>query len=779
MRYRSLNQVRTTKGRPPGKRPSAVPPPLIILLGLAGAVAITLYGFARFSAFPELEEFLRHPLSRDVLDRRGRVLYREDLHDGTRREWTPLEEIPRGVVQAFIAGEDQRFFSHRGVDPLAAIRAAFQNLREKRTISGASTITMQLARIIAPHGGGIRGKALESWNALRLETRLKKQDLLELYLNRIPFGRGAEGVASAAMVYFGRPLETLSPPQAALLSVFPRSPSRYNPQNHPEGLQEAAVLIGRRMNPPQVAAEIQAALDQCASLPRQTGTIRAPHFALRVLREHPQDTTAPPSSRSRLRTTLDMSVQQTAETLAASALAEARDQRLQNAAVLVIENSSGDVLAYVGNTDFFDHSRGGQIDAVRIRRQPGSTLKPFLYALALEQGYTAASILPDIPLALGSYETYIPRNFDHSFSGPVRLREALASSLNIPAVWMVSRLGVGTFVDQLVRLGFDLEPQRTSAGAGIALGSVEVTLEELTRAYTAFINNGRALELRFIPGQGPPESLPGRGCSPATAGIIRDILGDAPSRFRGFGHYSLLRTAYPSFFKTGTANQFSNIWAVGASPEITVGVWMGNVHGQTVQGLTGSSVPARVVVGILDHFSSPGSRFPEIPHVQERWISSISGGEVSADDPYAVLEYFLPGTGPDPDTWHRGPAGEVLYPPEYAPWAQDHRLASRPTPATPGSTWGKPDSTWGRITHPNNGAQYFPDPYLKIDESQALRIEIVGEGSWLGLYKNSVLIKQASPPFRVHQPLSRGRHILELKDQAGEVLDRVHFHVGR
>jgi penicillin-binding protein 1C len=746
---------------------------LAFVLGLLG-----LYGIARFSPFPELSDFMEHPISREILDRRGGLLYREHLEDGTRRQWTDLSRIPRSVRGAFLAGEDRRFYSHPGIDPLAILRAGYQNLTRSRTISGASTISMQLARIIAPHGGGIPGKITEMWNAVRLETRYSKDQILELYLNRIPFGRGNEGVTSASLAYFAIPVQALSPAQAAVLSVIPRSPTNYDPLRNPERLNHAAILVGERMHPPQTVSEISAAVEEARGIQPPGDPMVAPHFSLRVIREHPQDLHLHPSVRSRFRTSLDPQIQRTAEALISQAISDAEDNRVQNGAVLVIDNKTGEILAYVGSPDFFRDEISGQIDGVQIRRQPGSTLKPFLYGLALDLGYTAASILPDIPLALGGSEVYIPQNFNRSFSGPVRMRDALASSLNVPAVWMVSRLGVQNFVDQMIRLGFDLETQRHSVGTGIALGNIEVSLEELTRGYTSLVNHGEILTLHFTHSthQEPMNTATQNNTTPGmtarSAGIIRDILGDAGSRSRGFGEYRLLRTSYPSFFKTGTANQFSNIWAIGGSPDITVGVWMGNVHGQSVQAVTGSSLPARIVEALLDHFSTRQSQFPEIPDVHQVWISSISGMAVDSHRSYAIQEYFPLGTYPDLDTWHQGANGQIRYPAEFIPWARDYQFSHY------ADSSGSGGSSWGRILYPNNQAQYYLDPYLEADGSQALRIEAVGEANWIFIHLNGMVIGSGELPLRLHKPLQPGQHTLELRDLEGTVLDRVVFRVG-
>ncbi|WP_052078464.1 penicillin-binding protein 1C [Spirochaeta lutea] len=762
---------------------------------IAVIVIAGLWLGARFQPFPEVQEFLNQPLTRVFLDNRGGVLYRDHLTDGTEREWTDLNEIPRGVIRAFLAGEDSRYYLHPGVDPASMLRAALQNLGAGSVVSGASTITMQLARLITPHRGGIRGKLTEAWNALRLETRFSKDEILELYLNRVPFGRGAEGVTSAARKYFGVSIDSMSPARAVVLSILPRSPSAYDPRENPLALLEAAGRVAEGMTPPISHQALARAVEDSRRALPVPRDFSAPHLSIRLAQDLPRQAGGEPADRSRIRTTIDPDIQGAARGLFSQALYKARESRIHNGAVLVVHNQTGEVRAYVGSGDFFDDEHAGQIDGVRIRRQPGSTLKPFLYAMAMEEGYTAASILPDIPLELGGAEVYIPLNFDNSYSGPVRLREALASSLNVPAVWTVSRLGVQNFASFLQNLGMDIEDQREGLGTGIALGNVEVTLEELTRAYTSFTNQGSPRNLRYLlPSEGKSYSNPVAATgisglnhsatgilqngspspiSPEAAGIIRDILSDSGARTRGFGDYQLLKTKVPSFFKTGTANQFTNIWAVGASPEYTVGVWMGNVHGQTVQGTTGSSLPAWVAVEILEAFTPPGTQFPEPPNTRQVWVSAISGMAVAPSHPFAISELVPLGVTPPQDNWHRED-GSIVYPPEFQPWALDALDLSAQTWQSPGQ------ESWARILQPLDGAQFFDDPYLRLSGSQSIGVRAIGTTPEAVLYHNTREVARGALPLATIITPHGGSNILKLVSPGdGTVLHGVVFYLGR
>ncbi|MDT8287994.1 MAG: transglycosylase domain-containing protein, partial [Elusimicrobiales bacterium] len=445
----------------------------------------------------------------------------------------------------------------------AVLRAFFANRSSGRVVSGASTVSMQLARRIAPAGYGMRAKIIEAWNALRLELRLPKREILELWLNTLPLGANVEGIASGSREYFGREAEVLSLEESALLALIPRNPRRYAPAAGNSEARDAALTLLRRAGYNADSAAVTAALGEAEERAQVAGyPFLAPHFVRLAASRYRGRGESP------VATTLDVKLQRLLEDAVASRVASAAEFRIGNGAAVALSSQTGEVLAWTGSADFFDSESRGQIDGVRIRRQPGSTIKPFLYALALESGMTPATLLPDVPLAFGGEAVYTPENFSATYHGPVRLRVALASSLNIPAVYTVTRVGVAPFVERLLALGFDsLEAQRESVGSGIALGNAELSLLELTVGFSVFMREGVYLPPRLFPDE-PKE--PGRHViDPAAAFLVRDILSSEGGRIPGFGSSSILNTSFDAMFKTGTSNQFANIWALGATEKLT------------------------------------------------------------------------------------------------------------------------------------------------------------------------------------------------------------------
>jgi penicillin-binding protein 1C len=571
-----------------------------------------LYGIFRFTPYPELKTYQNRSYGFAVLDRHNRLLRVFPAEDGVKREWVALDEIPADILRIFIRAEDRRFYIHPGVDPAAVIAASLRNFRAGRTVSGASTITMQLARMIKPGRHRLQGKVSEAFDALRLEARLSKKKILELWINNIPFGSNIEGLSSASRARFGRTIDQLDDVRTLLLAVIPRRPDLYDPAREPAMAVPAALALSRRSRLNLDEAFLWEAAAEAAPdiLTDVKIPFHAPHFTNRI--NNSGNFFAP------VHTTLDLDLQQYAEKQLAFELALLKSNRVSNGAILAIDNTSGSVLIYVGSASWFDDASSGKIDGIQILNQPGSCLKPFLYALALEKGFLPNDILPDIPTVFGSSEAYSPSNFNRRFNGPVRFRLALASSLNVPAVYLLEQLGVGSFEDWLVELGFEsIETVRGNSGVGLALGNAEVSLEELTKAFAVFPRSGKSLSLRFIE---TPELQPEAQqlMSPYSAWVIADILSDRASRFTGLGTAQTLATEFPSMFKTGTTNQFQHIWALGATARYTVGVWLGNFSGETVIGRTGSSIPAIIAADILRALeqsddTSEKRNFPPIP----------------------------------------------------------------------------------------------------------------------------------------------------------------------
>jgi len=644
-------------------------PPALCLLSF-----LLMFLIFRFSPYRDLAAFLERPCSTRFYDRRGNLVQIIPLEEGLRREYAGIESIPPAVIEVFVTAEDERFYYHAGVDPLSVLRAMVQNIREGRRVSGASTITMQLARIIAaPARRGIFSKIAEIVNAFRLEARFSKKEILGLYLNAIPFSFQTEGLASAARNFFASEISLLTPAEVFCLAVIPRRPAAYNPLTEKAACIEAARKLAGRFadnNRRLSAYPLYASLDDDdwnAMRPaRFVYPQLMPHLVRYVhamLREQPGGT--PPD----YTLSADPDMQRLAEDLLASGIRRNAASRLNNGAALVIDNITGEVLAWAGSADYNNERAGAQIDGVLTKSQMGSSMKPFLYALALENGFKPADVLADIPSKYGKEEVYIPQNFNNRFNGPVLFRIALGSSLNIPAVDLLYSLGVQNYGSFLASLGFDLSAEEVEhSGLGLALGNAPVSLAELATAFAIFPRDGQTLSLRFDSADSfDTENPNSQVISADTARLICSILSDHRARLLAFGRAVNFETPFPAIFKTGTANQFQSIAALGATPRFTAAVWMGNFTGETVIGRTGSSLPASVVRSLLLrlHSSAPVEKFREPVGWSRIPVCALSGLSPLGDCPSVIEEYFPSGESPGPCSWH---AGGLSYPPEYQSW---------------------------------------------------------------------------------------------------------------
>ncbi|MCL2791977.1 MAG: transglycosylase domain-containing protein [Spirochaetaceae bacterium] len=638
----------------------------------------------RFSPYPELEAFMARPNSVRYLDRNGILLQVTPLADGLRREIP--EHIPGQVKEVFIFAEDRRFYRHFGVDALAFSRALFQNLTQRMVVSGASTITMQLARLISieatpantsRRGGELRRKIGEAVNAMRLETRLSKDEILELYLNSVPFGFNTEGVASASRTFFASELSMLSPAQIFCLAVIPRRPSLYNPLENPGACVSAAAELHANFSRSKRRSSAWPLLADITIYDWKFAASSARRFAypfeLPHLIRHINAGQSEP--RSEIYLSIDLGLQHFLEGAVAGSVIRHQTARLTNGAAIVIDNETGEILAWVGSYDFNNEEAAGQVDGVLALNQPGSSMKPLLYAMALEKGFKPNDVIADIQMSFGVSEVYLPRNFNNRFNGPMLFRTSLASSLNIPAVYLLYRLGVRNFTYQLFSLGFDsLERSADEVGLGLALGNAPVSLKELVRSFSVFPRDGVYIPLTWeLNGRTQQNSIiEQRIFSADTSRLICSILSDPDARVLAFGPATSFRTPFPSIFKTGTANQFQSIVALGATTKYSVGVWMGNFTGETVIGRTGSSVPAATVRDTLVFLHGRGSaqEFPTPENWQPQRICALSGMMPTHVCPATINEYIQTGEENRPCTWHQMVDGrfEVVFPAEYQAW---------------------------------------------------------------------------------------------------------------
>ena len=454
---------------------------------------------------------------------------------------------------------------------------------------------------------------------------------------------------------------------------------------------------------------------------------KAPHFSL-FLEKKINELNRKQHIPWEIETSLDLNLNNILEDRINYHIASSGNSRITTGAGIIVNNVSGEILAYIGSANFNDKEHSGQIDGVQILNQPGSTLKPFLYALAIENGFLPNSVLPDITSQLGGSEIYQPMNFDRTFHGPVLLRVALASSMNVPAVYMINRLGVQNFANYLIDLGFNsIRSQKGRVGSGLALGNAEVSLFELVHGFLVFPNGGVLKNLTpFLhPGKNQyshKDKYLNQIMKPYTAGIIRNILTDNNSRYPGFGSDSIMHTDFETMFKTGTSNQFQNIWALGSSSNYTVGIWMGDFAGNTIIGRTGSSLPAAAASEMLEIIHSPGKKFPPVPNSKPIRLCTLSGLRPNKYTPSTYFEFLPVNEEPKISDWHvvvkdSNNKEKVLtvYPREYQFWLE---VKNR-------SGLTSVNGVNSHIIYPADEAVFYIDPSVPPAD-QILGIESVG-----------------------------------------------------
>jgi penicillin-binding protein 1C len=523
-----------------------------------------------------------------VLARDGTPLRAFADSDGVWRYPTTASKVSPLYLSALLTYEDRWFYRLPGVNPYALARGVALALREGHIVSGGSTLTMQVARIIMPMPHTVAGKFVQIFRALQLEAHLSKGQILDLYLNHAPFGGPIQGVEAASWAYLGKPADRLSHAEAALLAVLPQSPSLLRPDRHPDAARRARDKVLRRMHDAGLWSGAQ--VRDAEMEPVVARSLRAPlSAALLAERLHQQQ----PKSR-RIVTTIDANLQRAVEDRVGNYLARLPPRT--SAAVLVVENASLAARVYVGTAEFGSTQRLGHVDMVRAPRSPGSTLKPFLYGLALDDGLiTSQSLLVDAPQDFGGYK---PGDFDETFSGPVSVAEALQRSLNVPAVDVLDHVGPRRFVARLANGGVDLVlPQGAQPNLSIILGGASTRLEDLVGAYTAFANGGIAGMPRYLPDQ-PKQTR--RLLSPGAAWIIRNILATNPADVDGAPMEGTIHRHGAVAWKTGTSYGYRDAWAIGVADGWTVGVWIGRPDGTPSPGQYGAVTSLPLMFDVVD-----------------------------------------------------------------------------------------------------------------------------------------------------------------------------------
>jgi penicillin-binding protein 1C len=509
--------------------------------------------------------------------------------DSTHAAGVPLTAVSPSFREAVVAAEDARFWRHGGVDTPALLRAAREYAIYGEARSGGSTIEMQLARLLYPAtatGGALaqlEDKLAQIVTAERIEIGSSKAAVLQAYVNRVPMGGNLYGVEAASRTYFGEPASDLDLAQASLLAAIPNDPAHLTPDANWRALRQRQryvldrlVALGK-IDPTTAAAAFAETLDVRR---HDSGIADAPHALFYLYRDGA-------NVGGRVRTTIDRSLQRFVQAQAQDVIGALAPYHVTDAAALVTDNATGAVLAYVGSPDYFSDAALGRNDGVQALRQAGSSLKPFTYELALERGtIRSTTILPDVPAAyaIPGGRLYQPADYSGHFSGPVRVRCALANSLNVPAVRVLSDLGVANLLDRLHELGFaHLDRPAAYYGLGLTLGSGEVSLWELVQAYSTLARDGRFKALHLV-GEGDANRQV--GAAPDWE-LVTDILADPHARAHSFGMHSVLEMPFPAAVKTGTSSDFRDTWTVGFTRDYTVGVWVGNFDGSAMRGVSG------------------------------------------------------------------------------------------------------------------------------------------------------------------------------------------------
>ncbi len=651
----------------------------ILLLGIAGAGALIWKTNCDLLPLPESLALDTAGLRKlQIVDRNYvplTVTYRNrwNFHD-----YIPLHDIPGMLQQAFVVSEDQRFFRHAGVDWQARLHALWQNLTALRSVRGASTISEQVIRMWHPRPRTPWSRWLEGLEAARLEKLFSKGEILEFYLNQVPYAGQRRGVVQAARYFFDRDPDTLNTTEILALVVMVRAPSRLNVRKNPVGLDRSIRQLADRLFKHGIIDKGRFAAISTADqgIKDAVPLVRADHFV-----QYLDQLEAPlaVTDNGRLNTTLDAGLQHIAQTILDHRIKDLQDQGARNGALLIVDHQRSEILAWVNSGAYLDDVPASWIDAVTTPRQPGSTLKPLLYALALEKGCTAATMVKDYPLSepvgrgLHSYH-----NYSRTHYGPLRVREALGNSLNIPAIRAIQFVGIKNFLDCLHTLGVrSLQQHPDYYGDGLALGNGEITLLELVRAYTILARQGTYRPLKYLMTEEFRQSETRRIFSAENASLIGNILSDPEARRLEFGSGSLLRFLVQTAVKTGTSSDYRDAWAVGYNHRFTVGVWIGNLDRQATDGVTGSNGPALILRSVFAELNRHQDTRPLYLSPQLVKIEICRDSGLPADGRCAsVSEWFVPGTEPLTEALRPGDLKTVYlqYPSRGMQLAMDPRI---------------------------------------------------------------------------------------------------------
>jgi penicillin-binding protein 1C len=768
-------------------------------LGVCAALAaLAALGWLRLGPLPAalLDE---PPQSTLVVDRNGTPLYEARAGDGTRGIKLSADDLPPTLVAATLAAEDRRFWSHAGVDPVAIARAVKTNLAERAVVEGGSTITQQVAKLLLSRKDPTRSrgwgaKLREAVIALRLEHRFEKREILAMYLNLAAYGNQISGAERASRAYFGTTASMLTPAQAAFLAGLPQRPSAFNPyRNRAAAISRQRTVLARMEAAGALSGEqLALARDEQLTFRPAASTFIAPHFVEMVL------AAAGESRPPRIATTVDAALQSQVAGIIESHRSVLQRHGAANVAVVVLDNATGEWLAWEGSGDYLDSARGGTINGPVMPRQPGSALKPFTYALAFEEGFSPASVLADIPSSFPTAEegiVYSPRNYDGKYRGPMLARTALAGSENVPAVALASEIGVPKLLRFLSRAGISsFEKTASHYGLGLTLGNAEVRLDELSAAYAAFARGGEWLEPTWLMNSGVRGSR--RVVSQRTAFWVSDILSDNEAREFIFGRGGSLEFPFPVAVKTGTSQAYHDNWTVGYSKHVTVGVWAGNFDRTPLRnssGVTGAAPIFHAVMlaadrrargGVTPMVSDPIVR-PTTDSVN-REVCALSGMRANEWCPNRRREWVAAESHDLPCSWHHmsDEGLMTILPAEYASWkgargivrvatagySGASSVGARVAPASVSSpsTASKPKAPMFSISSPADGSTYMIDPTLRR-EFQTLSLKAVAGSGAIEWKVGGRSVGTSSDP--LEWSLVPGVHRITARDSRGRTAE--------
>ncbi len=621
-----------------------------------------------YKELPSVEEiFNPPPLTTRISDRQGELLYK--LYRKQNRTWVELSKIPEELIEATIAVEDKEYYRHNGFSIKGMIRATIYNMQNKDGLPiGGSTITQQLIKnTLLSSEKTWKRKVKELLLAVALEYRLSKDEILELYFNEVPYGGETYGVQEASIKYFGKDVWEIDQAEAAFLAGMPGAPSRYSPFGpNPEMAWMRQGKVIREMFEAGFIdeSELEELRNKKIVIVGNGTEIKAPHFVFwtKDLVAERYGLASTEQGGMQIKTSLEMDVQREVETIVKEEIEKVKRLNISNGAVLVLDVVSGDVLAMVGSVDYFDQEIDGKVNVVLRERQPGSSIKPINYSVALEMGFTPATMIADTPIVYQTpgQEPYAPRNYDGRFRGNMSLRTSLASSLNVPAVKVLSAYGVDKMIDQAEKLGINTWQDRSRYGLALTLGGGEIKMIELARAYATFANLGKkplinpVLEIRDYQNELIYEKrkILEPVIDPGVAFLINDILSDDSARAPVFGRGSMLSIPGKKVaVKTGTTNNLKDNWCIGYTDKVLVAVWVGNNDGQPMRsvasGISGATPIWRRVMDLMlsrKEYEETGWRKPT--KIREKEIC-VSTGTLPCDGCGVVKkEYFLNGTEP-------------------------------------------------------------------------------------------------------------------------------------